>query len=357
MQDSIDYENLKHELQHFEPKSSAKDTVTPPASWYIDPGFLQLEKDSLFSKHWLYAGHSSEIQKPGDYLTGEIFGRPYLVVMNREKEIKAFSNTCLHHGTCVARGKGNSRVFVCPYHAWNYNVNGELTRTPGAQIPKTLKDKGLRELPLRRVGPFLVIHFGNGEGLSPLEEMMSAFDFSEYQFVVQKSYDLDCNWKVFVDNYLDGGYHVPHMHPELTQFLDLKTYKTEVFDNYSIQSCGAGTERLEGGALYGWAYPNFMINQYGKWVDTNWALPISVNKTRVVFDYYYKGDVNEDIKLQSLKESNQVQDEDEEVCHLVQKGLESGTYNTGVYVPEFEAGMYAFHQLLHKDLCQATDQS
>ena len=73
---------------------------------------------------------------------------------------------------------------------------------------------------------------------------------------------MKCNWKVFVDNYLDGGYHVDHLHPGLTSNLDLTSYRTKVAPLYSIQEVeGLGDRRVGQSALYVYMYPNLMINR------------------------------------------------------------------------------------------------
>jgi choline monooxygenase len=107
-----------------------------------------------------------------------------------------------------------------------------------------------------------------------------------------------CNWKVYVDNYLDGGYHVSYLHKGSRDSSDLDSYQTEIFERCSIQSgAGAGgdakatgtdfAERIGHRVLYAWIYPNLMINRYGPMMDTNWVIPKGHDETDVVFDYYF----------------------------------------------------------------------
>lgn len=166
-----------------------------------------------------------------------------------------------------------------------------------------------------------------------------------------------------MDNYLDGGYHVKYLHPGLAGQLDLKSYKTEIFDQLSIQSCSDNSEdptiqssdfsdRITGGADYVWVYPNLMLNRYGSILDTNLVLPISPDKTLTVFDYYFEESVAHDETFisKSLAASDQVQKEDIMICEAVQKGLESRAYDMGRYSPELEAPAHHFHRLLHRSL-------
>merc|ERR1712212_825706 len=99
---------------------------------------------------------------------------------------------------------------------------------------------------------------------------------------------VSCNWKVFVDNYLDGGYHVPVLHQDLTTNLDIGSYSTQVEDLFSLQKVSGDNsdQRIGKGAVYAFMYPNFMINRYGNWMDTNLVLPTGPESCRVIYDYY-----------------------------------------------------------------------
>jgi choline monooxygenase len=97
-----------------------------------------------------------------------------------------------------------------------------------------------------------------------------------------------------------------------------------------------------------------MLNRYGKWLDTNTVYPIDTEKCAVVFEWYLEKDPNtmrdKDTVAEELKASNQVQDEDEELCAQVQAGMHSKFFKQGRYAPNVETAMYHFHDLLLKDL-------
>jgi len=164
---------------------------------------------------------------------------------------------------------------------------------------------------------------------------------------------------VYCDNYLDGGYHVPHAHSALASSLDLSSYSTTVFEKVSIQSChpvratGADSDtRVAGPATYAFVYPNFMINRYGSWMDTNLVLPITESQCRVIFDWFLdpsRVDDKEFIET-SIEDSERVQIEDITLCEDVQDGLKSPAYDVGRYAPRVEHAMHHFHSLLHNDL-------
>ena len=346
-------------LRCFEEGVTIESARTPPASWYTTEEISALEKECVFRAHWLFVGRSEGLVEPGDYFTGEFLGWPYLVTVDEKRELRAFYNVCSHHGTCVAEGVGRKKSFVCPYHGWTYGLAGTLKKAPGAGALESLRGGTLNLKPIHvdRFGPFIALHFGQPER-SVVEQMgdvlgaFSAPPFESLLFVQQVRYEVGCNWKVFVDNYLDGGYHVPHMHPSLAGQLELSTYETVYGERWSMQSCGASGsgERLGERADYAWVYPNFMINRYGPWMDTNTVIPLGADRCLAVFDYFYEGTAPPSVVKQGVEASAQVQREDMVICGRVQKGLGSGAYERGVYASRFEMPMFRFHQLLGADL-------
>lgn len=179
-----------------------------------------------------------------------------------------------------------------------------------------------------------------------MEEFFAMLDESGYDNLVHvhsKSYTIQCNYKVFMDNYLDGGYHVPVAHPGLSGSLDMSSYTRRGAENFYLQQCdsvsggggGAGSaERVGDGsapALYIFHYPNLMVNRYGKWMDTNIAWPLSPTSCRVDFDWFVTPDLAADRAYieKCIQDSEQVQDEDIWLCERVQKGLQSPVFDSG----------------------------
>jgi len=184
----------------------------------------------------------------------------------------------------------------------------------------------------------------------------------------RRIYTLNCNWKVYVDNYLDGGYHVPHAHKGLSSVVEYTKYTIENFERSCLQSspldtAGAadsaiGTTR-QGHAFYLWVYPNFMINAYSGVMDTNLVLPLGVNRCAVIFDYYF-ADISAAAAQQhrdSIAVSERVQDEDMAICDSVQRGLGSRAYVAGRLSVRREAGEHLFHRLLYQDMIGALGKS
>ena len=182
------------------------------------------------------------------------------------------------------------------------------------------------------------------------------------RFVARREYEAACNWKVYVDNYLDGGYHVHTIHPGLAGVLDYAHYRTEVHAWTSVQisplkptAAADSTARTRTGdaAQYWWVYPNFMVNLYQGVMDTNLVLPLGPDRCRVVFDFYFaetEGAQAESFMHDSMAVADRIQQEDMQICEQVQRGLNSRSYTAGRFSVLRENGGHHFHQLLGRRL-------
>ncbi|KAH6837914.1 choline monooxygenase [Perilla frutescens var. hirtella] len=358
----------------FNPKTPVEEAFTPPSSWYTDPNFYDFELNRVFYTGWQVVGYTEQIKEPHDYFTGRLGNIEYVVSRDEKGMLHAFHNVCRHHASLLAAGAGKKSCFVCPYHGWTYGLDGTLVKATRITGIKNFKANEMGLVPLRVAiwGPFVLINFGvksndspnlkgvGNEWLGDAAEIMSANGVdTSLKYVCRRTYMLECNWKVFCDNYLDGGYHVPYAHKGLASGLQLDSYSTEMYEKVSIQSCngisrdsGEEFDRLGRKAFYAFVYPNFMINRYGPWMDTNLVLPMGPWKCQVIFDYFLDGSLmgDSDFIGKSLQDSERVQEEDITLCKAVQHGLESPAYNVGRYSPSIEMAMHHFHCLLHQNL-------
>jgi phenylpropionate dioxygenase-like ring-hydroxylating dioxygenase large terminal subunit len=348
-----------HQLKDFDPKQEIEYSWTPPSSWYIDPDFHQAELTRLFHDHWLYLGPAEELKEAGDFVTYERVGQPVVVTRDKDGTLRAFYNVCRHHAACVAAGKGNTDVLTCPYHGWAYRLDGSLRRAPrlGKLENFNVAEFGLNPVHLEVWGGLMWVHFSKpeksvSETYPGLEQYLTAHDIESLRFAKRREYPLNCNWKVFVDNYLDGGYHVEYLHPDLAAGLDLDNYETVIEQNFSIQRCQTADhdERLGRGAVYAFLYPNVMFNRYGEVLDVNLVLPDGPDRCVVVFDYYFSDRCSKEFIEKALVDSHQVQMEDVDICESVQRGLKSKGYDKGRYAPRIEQGELHFAKLLHSSL-------
>ncbi|GAB2496637.1 aromatic ring-hydroxylating dioxygenase subunit alpha [Pseudoxanthomonas sangjuensis] len=362
-------------IRQYDPSLPLDEASTPPASWYLDPRIHELERRTTFSRTWQYAGRVDQVREPGRYLTCEIAGERILVVRGDDGVLRGFFNVCRHHAAAVmTEAEGCAKNLRCPYHGWTYTLEGALKGTPSF-VNECNFDRGAHGLvPVGGIAEWENWVFvrlddapdkGKESGIEEffgqrLVDEIAALQLGKLHWFARQHYLFDCNWKVFVDNYLDGGYHVPHLHKGLNSVLDFKHYAIENGPRHCLQSspmvqgeiADFAAVRKGERALYYWLHPNFMINWYEGQMDTNLVFPLGPDRTEVIFDFWF-ADVSPQAEARnrrSIDVANIVQDEDMGICKSVQQGLKSRSYDTGRLSARREAGEHLFHRLLHADL-------
>jgi choline monooxygenase len=349
---------------------------TIPRRWYVGPEFLEEEKKKVFSKSWQAVGHVAEVSRPGDFLSCEVFGEPVVIVRSIENELRAFSNVCRHRAHPVALGKGNRKSLQCGYHGWTYGLNGQLLAAPEFEGVQDWNKTNvcLPSIHCETWGPYIFVNLDSAPvplfevlGNIPMEVRQAGFPVEKMRFIERRDYLVPCNWKVYIDNYLEG-YHIPMAHPGLFREIDYAQYRVETFRYYSsahapIRSAKEGEipgrdrryvrNESESSALYYWIFPNFMINIYPDNLQANIIVPVSANQTLTIFEWFFLGEGTgngwESLQ-QSIAFSDQIQKEDIEICSQVQRGLLSSSYQQGRYSVKRENGVHHFHMLLYEFL-------
>jgi len=363
-------QTVKEILASYNDKAPLAEAYTIPAAWYTDARVSELERENVFARTWQAVGRMDQVEKPGQYITANVAGEPIVVVRGSDAKLRAFYNVCRHHAMTVMNEPcGHTAHLRCPYHGWTYNLEGELrgmTEFEGVQDFDRAKN-GLVPVRVETWEKFVFVNLD--EHAAPLRDFLGELvdrakplRFSGLKFVERRSYTLDCNWKVYVDNFLDGGYHVPHMHKELNSVLDYTNYTIENLERCCVQSspvavdgsseANAAATRRGDRAFYFWQYPNYMLNWYEGYLDTNLVIPLGVGRCEVIFDFYFGDTSAEQMPYirQSIEVSERVQQEDILICDGVQRGLGSRAYQAGRLSVRREAGEHLFHRLLAKDL-------
>jgi choline monooxygenase len=356
-------------IDSYDANAPLEQASTIPAPWYTDKRIFDLESRSVFARSWQMVCRLDQVGKPGQYVTSEIAGEPIVVVRGHDNLLRGFFNVCRHHAAAVmTEPEGTANQLRCPYHGWTYSLSGELKGTPDFTGVCDF-DRAANALVPLDVGVWEQWVFARVAGNDTLESFIGAnlidqirpLKLAGLHWLERRHYAFDCNWKVFVDNYLDGGYHVPHLHKGLDSVLDYGNYMIENGERFCLQwspivSEGAeeqtGAVRKGERALYYWIYPNFMINWYQGAMDTNLVIPRGVDKTEVIFDFYFP-DISAtagERNRQSIAVGQRIQDEDVAICKSVQRGLSSRAYNAGRLSVRREAGEHLFHRLLYADL-------
>ncbi len=368
--------SVREILASYDDQASLSEASTIPALFYVDKRIAELEARSVFSQTWQLVGRADQVEKPGRFVTTSVAGEPIVVVRGNDGVLRGFFNVCRHHAAAVVtEACGQASLLHCPYHGWNYGLDGSLKGMPEFDGVKNFdrQKNGLVPVKADTWEKFVFVNLDPdaaplSDFLNRLVKRVAPLGVSKLHYFDSRTYDIHCNWKVFVDNYLDGGYHVPHLHKGLSSVLDYKEYTIENEDRYCLQSspmvasqedAATGATRKGDRAWYFWQYPNLMINCYEGYMDTNLVLPIDADHCRVIFDFYF-GDVSEarrEYNQQSVAVGARVQDEDLGICEAVQRGLKSRAYGAGRLSVRREAGEHLFHRLLAADLKSGAGRS
>ncbi|GAA0724197.1 aromatic ring-hydroxylating dioxygenase subunit alpha [Dokdonella soli] len=329
-----------------------------PAHYYVGAQTAELDRRAVFAHSWQLAGHAAQLGNPGDHVVAEIAGVPLLIVRGNDGELRALHNVCRHRAGPLALCDGlAAKRLRCHYHGWTYALDGRLLSAPEMGDAADFKVDAIR-LPQARVAKWHGLVFVALDEAPPFADVLDGVDarigmdaLADYVLHQRVTYDIACNWKVYVDNYLEG-YHVPHIHPELNRMLDYRSYVTELSRWHSLQWSpleSAGDLYGNGEALYYWIWPNTMLNILPGRLQTNRVLPLGAERCRVEFDFHYPRHADDALRRErDLAFSDIVQQEDVDICERVQRGLASGSYVAGRLNPKRESGVHQFHELLRE---------
>src|SRR3984893_9618939 len=225
---------------------------TLAANFDTDPAILDIEKTRIFLRTWQLVGTLSHacgevdgvkrtIADPESFFTAEVAGEPVIVVRDKRGDLRAFSNVCRHRAGPIALGSGCDNVLRCQYHGWTYTLDGRLSCTPDVEGVEFFDRSTMGMVPLRVEvwEQFIFVNFdAQAEPLAvflgEIPRQARGFHFEGLKSVELRDYVIECNWKVYVDNYLEG-YHIPIAHPGLMREIDYAQYRTETFRYYSQQ--------------------------------------------------------------------------------------------------------------------------
>jgi phenylpropionate dioxygenase-like ring-hydroxylating dioxygenase large terminal subunit len=191
-----------------------------PVTTYTCAEQAAREQQRFFRDRPLFFGLSCELPNPGDYRADDLSGVPILVVRNGDGSLRAFLNVCRHRGAKVASGTGSGkRLFVCPYHAWSYDLGGRLTRLASetAFSGLTCAERSLVPLPVaEKHGLVFVKATPGGEidvdaRLGGLGRELASYGFGGYSHFTTQTLAKDMNWKLVIDTFLET-WHVAILH-------------------------------------------------------------------------------------------------------------------------------------------------
>ncbi|MFC7392132.1 aromatic ring-hydroxylating oxygenase subunit alpha [Scopulibacillus cellulosilyticus] len=356
-------------IQYPEPNMIGAKTI--PYRLYTDPTVLEAEKEKIFSKTWQYVCHESQIANPGDFFTCDIAGEPIILVRGNDGELRGFYNVCPHRGTQIEQEEaGCKKILQCPYHGWTFKLDGSLNKAPNFKNAPGFNPDEMGLRPVRVESEASLIFVNLDENAAGLANIYKDFfnDIEQFSFLPQlkKSYvktrTIKCNWKAFIDNYLECD-HCPIAHPGFAATLDLNKYHIINGNNCNIQGTAIKDKQQRGaleldlqnadvqeGRFY-WLWPNIMAAIYPGPGNLSMIqmIPIDHETTLGIYTVYLIGDKPTKEQQILIDFAEQVRVEDVALVEAEQIGFRSKAFERGIISPT-EHGVHYFHELVRREL-------
>jgi phenylpropionate dioxygenase-like ring-hydroxylating dioxygenase large terminal subunit len=343
-------------------------TLSLAAKYYTDPEVFKLETNGLLARTWQFAGHASQLTETGDYFTFDLAGESLFCIKGRDGEIRTFYNVCQHRAHQLVSGQGQTRVVVCPYHAWTYELTGELRAGPNIKAVEGF-DKSSICLTSVRTEVFLGFIFVNLDNdakpmddwfpnvRTELESYIPHWDtLAPLEWVEIPE---NCNWKVSVENYSEC-YHCTLNHPTFsTGVVRPETYDIQP-QGYCLRhttecnSMDAMTYDINSGfdkndQYSSWfLWPMFSFQVYpGNLLNTYHWRAMDADHV-VVWRGWYSvgGEENDIVRQMAVQDRETTVAEDIGLVESVQRGLKSRGYVPGPLVVDPKCGVNSEHSIL-----------
>lgn len=358
-------------------------TTTPSIShgWNPDPGasmslhadaytkqqWFDADRDKIIARSWQWLCHQEKLRDPGSYVTDDIAGMPIVAVRDASGELHAFYNVCKHRAHHLLEGTGTTNNIVCPYHAWSYDLSGQLV---AARHTKNLVDFNTNDVCLDQV---LITEFGGfvyvnlDPSATPLADQAGALgdeiaywapDVEQLTFAHRLSYDVRSNWKNVIDNFLEC-YHCHVAHKDFVSLVDMDTYKVTTHGIYSSHMAEAGKTENTAYAVADatvtdhavwWLWPTTCIMRYpgrGNMIILN-IIPVGPDRTLETYDFFLESDEPNAAELESIRYLDEVlQVEDINLVESVQRGMSTPAFDQGRIVNDPAGSGLSEHALHH----------
>lgn len=325
-----------------------------PPALYTSTEIHKLEMEKIFNKEWICTGHISQLKSKGDYLTIDIAGHPVIVIREDEDNIKTYSNVCAHRSSRLLDGAGNTKLIVCPYHAWAYNLNGTLRGAPYMK-KEQIENICLNELRSEIWNGLIFVNLDdNAAPLAPrllgLNEHINKFNAASMQVVHCYDGEVDCNWKVLVENFCESFHlfrvHKTTLEPDTPAASTIVMPAGEGYNHHTLDII-SGKHLIGDGPpdkdhLCG-IYPTTTLSISSAWAI--WLSIIPLARNRLKFRAWIARDISDGqqatINDGELERILAFMGEDKIINDGVQQGLEAGVGNKGP-LHEFERTNWDF---------------
>jgi carnitine monooxygenase subunit len=358
----VEFDLIKGRYDHVATRSHSINTQC-----YVDPKFLQIEREQIFHRSWQFLCHEEKLREPESYVTLNIEGQSILGMRDGEGNLKAFYNVCKHRGHELLSGEGKAKRITCPYHSWTYDLNGDLVNAPRSEF---LENFNRKEICLDKVQIEVFCHLvfinldSSAEALKTQtvnlasEVMQYAPDLANLTFSSRLTYKIKANWKSVVDNFLEC-YHCAVAHKGFSSMIDMDTYKVKTHGIYSSHMAKA---RIGENSAYSLAdatvtdhavwflWPNMALMRYpGRGNFMVWRFyPINEQECHEEFDFFFETAESNDAEKEAIKFIDEVlQPEDINLVESVQRGMNTPAFNSGRYMVDIEGSGASEHAVHH----------
>ena len=342
------------------------------ADAYTKRDWFEVERNAVFGRTWQWICHVEKLRAPGSYVAAEVAGAPIVVVCNGDGTLAAFYNVCQHRAHELLAREGVVKNIVCPYHAWSYDLDGQLV---AARHTKHLVDFDVGDVCLERIqveafGGFVYVN------LDPAAESLRvqagglgdelaqwAPDIEQLTFAKRLSYDIESNWKNVIDNFLEC-YHCHVAHKDFVSLVDMDTYKVATHGIYSSHMAEAGktantaydvSDATVTNHAVWWLWPNTCLMRYpgrGNFILLH-VIPVGPDRTLETYDFFLETSEPNDAEIESMRYLDEVlQVEDIKLVESVQRGMGTPAFTQGRIVNDpsgsglSEHGLHHFHGLV-----------
>ena len=210
-----------------------------PRQFYTSETVYKMDIQHYWNHSWIWVGHINQIPNVGDFLLFDYGYESVIIARDKNNSVNAFLNVCRHRGSRVCIEKsGNTRVFVCPYHAWTYELNGSLRAAREMEDDFNTAEYSLKKVNLRIFHGLIFICVADNppnidEGLLQLEPLVEPFEFENLKIVHSANYPVAANWKLALENYMEC-YHCAPAHLEYSRSHSLKDPSSA---NIELKNC------------------------------------------------------------------------------------------------------------------------
>ncbi len=333
---------------------SAQSPATAPSLWHREASFWPREQKHVFACSWLFAAHVSDVREANCWRAETLAGYPIVLVRDSAGEVRGFHNVCRHRAGPLTVGEAGvcAGELRCAYHGWRYALDGRLKNAREFGPAEDFDPRAFSLFPLRveiwRGLVFVALTADApsfADWVAPLDKRLGGADWSGHVVSLRRTHELACNWKTYVENYLEG-YHVPDVHPGLDAEVVAAEYKAEMDGRASIHTVPMRDQNAVYDGLWAWLWPNLGFNVYARGLMIERMAPLGHERTRL--EYVYLNAPGESVSAETLAMSDAVTAEDKWIVERVQENLNAGVYESGRLSPRHEKCVAAFQAMVRE---------